>query len=61
MTIAADCQLALPIEKNAVSWAGLPEQTRATVLVLLARLIARGVLSIDTPIDSASGEQASDG
>lgn len=48
MTIAADCQLALPLQETgpgAVSWAGLPGPARATVLVLLARLIARGVLA----------------
>lgn len=59
MTIAAESQLALPIEGTggcADRWAGLPEQARAQVLVLLARLIARGVLIADTPTDQASGE-----
>lgn len=62
MTIAADCQLALPIEETgAGGWEGLPEQARAVVLVLLARLIARGVLIADPPSDEASGEEASHG
>jgi hypothetical protein len=52
MTIAADSQLALPIAETApgvAGWEGLPEQVRAAVLVLLARLIARGVLVADDP------------
>ena len=62
MTIAAQGQLALPCEDIgacADRWAGLPEQARAQVLVLLARLIARGVLIADTPTDQAWGEGAS--
>jgi hypothetical protein len=64
MTIAAEGQLALPIEGAgacADRWAGLPEQARAQVLVLLARLIARGVLITGTPTGQASGEGASHG
>jgi hypothetical protein len=64
MTIAAEGQLALPIEETGTGagrWARLPEQARAQVLVLLARLIARGVLIANTPTDVASGEGASDG
>jgi hypothetical protein len=64
MTIAADCQLALPVEETADGaggWEGLSEQARAAVLVLLARLIARGVLIADTPTDPAQGEGASHG
>jgi hypothetical protein len=64
MTIAAEDQFALPIEgigACADRWAGLPEQARAQVLVLLARLIARGVLITDTPTDQASGEGVSHG
>lgn len=37
MTIAADCQLALPIAEmssRVEGWEGLPEQARAAVLVL---------------------------
>ncbi len=62
MTIAAQGQLALPLEDigaGADRWAGLPEQARAQVLVLLARLIARGVLIADTPTDQALGEETS--
>lgn len=54
MTIAADCQLTLPItdvSSRVDSWERLPEQARAAVLVLLARLIARSVL---TPADAAA-------
>jgi hypothetical protein len=64
MTIAAEGQFALPLEGTgtcADRWAGLPEQARAQVLVLLARLIARGVLIADTPTGQASGEGASHG
>ncbi len=64
MTIAAEGQFALPLEEagaGADRWAGLPEQARAQVLVLLARLIARGVLIADTPTDQASGEGVSHG
>jgi hypothetical protein len=60
MTIVADCQLALPIEDTTdavVGWKGLPEPARAAVLVLLARLIVRGVLITDT----TSGEEGSGG
>ncbi len=64
MTIAAEGQLALPIEGTGACtdrWAGLPEAARAQVLVLLARLIARGVLVTDTPTGQAWGEGASHG
>ena len=64
MTIAAEGQFALPIEGTgacADRWAGLPEQARAQVLVLLARLIARGVLIADTPTGDTCGEGASHG
>ena len=41
-------------------WDGLPEQARAEVLVLLARIIARGVLAGDgqPPAGGAGGEAA---
>jgi hypothetical protein len=38
-------------------WDGLPEQTRAEVLVLLARIIARGVLAGDARALPAAGEE----
>lgn len=59
MTIAADCQLALLIDDG--GWAGLPEQARAQVLVLLARLIARGVLIAEEPTGGIRGEGAGRG
>jgi hypothetical protein len=42
-------QLRLPWEQDGVagSWEQLPERTRAQVLSLLARMIARGVLAED--------------
>jgi hypothetical protein len=58
MTIAAGCQLALPIEDvtpGVVGWEGLPEPARTAVLVLLARLIARGVLTTDIPTEPDEG------
>ena len=47
--IAAAVQLRLPWEQERVagSWEQLPEPTRAHVLSLLARMIARGVLVED--------------
>ena len=62
MTIAAQSQLALPMGDDTDpgsglrGWAGLPEQARAAVLVLLARMIARGVLMCDTPCEPADGQ-----
>ena len=42
-------------------WDGLPEQARAEVLVLLARIIARGVLAGDgQPVAGGPGEGAAD-
>ncbi|MDZ4267614.1 MAG: hypothetical protein U1D00_18310 [Mycobacterium sp.] len=47
--IAAAVQLRLPWEQECVagSWEQVPEPTRAQVLSLLARMIARGVLAED--------------
>ncbi len=40
-------------------WDGLPEQARAEVLVLLARMIARGVVAGDgQPPAGSAGEEA---
>jgi hypothetical protein len=64
MTIAADCQLALLTHDgggSAGGWAGLPEQARAQVLVLLARLIARSVLITEEPAGETCGEEAGRG
>lgn len=46
LRIAAATQLPLPWEQGCVPgrWEQLPERTRAQVLTLLARMIARGVL-----------------
>ena len=49
----------MPLEDTGsavVGWECLPEQARAAVLVLLARLIARSVLIADTPSGPVSGE-----
>lgn len=41
-------------------WDGLPEQARAEVLALLARMIARGVVAGELPAGRA-GREAADG
>jgi hypothetical protein len=59
LTIAPARQLAL-FTGQADShgrWDGLPEQARAEVLVLLARIIARGVLAGDGEALAAAGEE----
>jgi hypothetical protein len=63
MRVAAACQLVLPVEQvsPADRWGQLPEQTRAEVLVLLARLIARGVLVDDSTDRADSGVGAGRG
>lgn len=48
MRVAAGCQLSLPdgqAGRPADRWEQLPEETRVQVLVLLARLIARGIMA----------------
>ena len=48
MRVAPPCQLALPMDDQALPadrWNTLPEARRAEVLALLGRLIARGVLA----------------
>jgi hypothetical protein len=54
MRVAAGGQLVLPVDQVSAAdrWGQLPEQTRAEVLVLLARLIARGVLVADADADA---------
>jgi hypothetical protein len=49
LRIAAPAQLWLPWEQECVGgrWEQLPEATRARVLSLLARMIAKGVLAED--------------
>ena len=49
LRIAAATQLRLPWEPECVGgrWEQLPERTRAQVLTLLARMIAKGVLAED--------------
>jgi len=39
-------------------WDGLPEQARAEILVLLARMIARGVVAGDEPPGGRAGQGA---
>ena len=62
LRVAAPVQLALLTEPGyptpAERWSRLPEPTRADVLVLLARLIARGVLvddAADASVTAAPG------
>ena len=42
-------------------WDGLPEQARAEVLVLLARMIARGVMAGDGQPPGGAGQEAAGG
>ena len=53
LRIAAPIQLPLDLDgvapKPAERWSSLPETTRESVLVLLARLIARGVIEKEEP------------
>jgi hypothetical protein len=62
LRIAPARQLALFAGKSgpaAGHWDGLPEQARAEVLVLLARMIARGVMSSDgQPPAGGAGQEA---
>jgi len=61
LRIAPARQLALFAGKSgpaAGHWDGLPEQARAEVLVLLARMIARGVLAGDGHTPTAGEESA---
>jgi len=39
-------------------WDGLPEQARAEILVLLARMIARGVIADGEPPAGHAGQEA---
>jgi hypothetical protein len=65
LRIAPARQLALFAGKSgppAGHWDGLPEQARAEVLVLLARMIARGVLAGDgQPPAGGAGQEAAGG
>ena len=65
LRIAPACQLALFAGKSgpaAGHWDGLPEQARAEVLVLLARMIARGVMAGDgQPPAGGAGQEAAGG
>jgi hypothetical protein len=65
LRIAPARQLALFAGKSgpgAGHWDGLPEQARAEILALLARIIARGVLAGDGqgPAPAAGEEAAGD-
>ncbi len=64
LRIAPARQLALFGDRAAPGggWDGLPEQARAEVLVLLARIIARGILAGDGqyPAGGAGQEAAGD-
>jgi hypothetical protein len=65
LRIAPACQLSLFAGQSGpavIGWDGLPEQARAEVLVLLARIIARGVLAGDDPdAVPAAGEEGCGG
>ena len=50
LRIAAAAQLRWHLgEDDAPGWEELPEETRASVLALLARLIAKGAIEEETP------------
>jgi hypothetical protein len=61
LRVAPACQLALDVDQTVTSaecWQRLPEETRAQVLTLLARLIARGVIAeefVPETADDAGG------
>lgn len=58
LRIAPARQLALftdPASPGGGCWDGLPEQARAEVLALLARIIARGVLAGDDQAGAGDG------
>jgi hypothetical protein len=60
LRIAPTCQLALFAGRAgpaAGQWHELPEQARAEVLALLARIIARGVLASDGQAPVPAGEE----
>lgn len=62
LRIAPARQLALFAGKSGLAagyWDGLPEQARAEVLALLARMIARGVVASDAqPPAGGAGQEA---
>jgi hypothetical protein len=65
LRIAPACQLSLfagQAGPAAGQWHGLPEQSRAEVLALLARIIARGVVAGDgqAPVAAAGQEGCGD-
>ena len=65
LRIAPACQLALFAGQPGPAagyWDGLPEQARAEVLALLARMIARGVMAGDgQPPAGGAGQEAAGG
>jgi hypothetical protein len=61
LRIAPACQLALFAGRPgpaAGHWDGLPEQARAEVLMLLARMIARDVIAAGEPSAGRAGREA---
>jgi hypothetical protein len=55
LRVAPACQLALDVDQTVTSaecWQRLSEETRAQVLTLLARLIARGVIADEGGADT---------
>ena len=64
LRIAPARQLALFADRPgpaAGHWDGLPEQARAEVLVLLARMIARGVVAGECQPSAGAGKEAGGG
>jgi hypothetical protein len=61
LRIAPARQLALFASQSgpaAGHWDGLPEQARADVLMLLARMIARGIIAGAEPPAAGAGQEA---
>ena len=57
LRVAPACQLALNLGEasGASSWDGLPDAAQATVLMLLAQMIARSVIAEDATVAAAGG------
>jgi len=60
LRIAPACQLVLFDDQAGpgAGWDGLPEQARTEILVLLARMIARGVVAAEVPPPPGAGGEA---
>jgi hypothetical protein len=56
LRVAPACQLALNLgEASSAGWHGLPDAAQATVLTLLAQMIARSVIAEDGTVETTGG------